>query len=882
MVKVKIHEIAKELGMKSKDVVERAKEIEIDAKVAGSVISSEDAQNLMTYVMSGKKPSKKVEKAKNEDKKVNEIQNNQPKIDKGEKIDKVSNQQKQKEIKPPQESKKPEAKKEEPSKPLPKKVMPKESLGGVANLKRRRGLVIVRKRKPKKPIVEKPNLKGSQNQSLKSLMSSGDDDVNLRRRKKVKKAPATKQDNTKKVSFEIGAGSFGDISIDSDSNYSQEIMPDINIVEIAKDDTQKKKKILEKARSRAGKSTQFTQQKRSIKRKKFSKKVKKKKEDVLITSVEIPEQIRLYEFADKINRGSAEVISVLFKLGLMVTRNDFLDKDAIEVLADEFEIKVKFVNILEEFDEMADAHRDELSSMEDEEEMGSERAPVITIMGHVDHGKTSLLDRIRETEVASGEHGGITQHIGAYKVHKNGKTITFLDTPGHEAFTAMRARGTSVTDIAIIVVAADDGVMPQTRESVVHAKVAKIPIIVAITKIDKESANPDRVKTQMAELDLLPLEWGGDTEFINISSHTGEGIDEILELILLQAEVLQLKANREEDAGGAKGVVIESTTLKGRGAVATVIVQNGTIRVGNNVICGIAFGRVKALLDENGNNLTAIHPGEPGVIVGLSTVPHTGEDIFRVANSKIARELASKKANYLRNIELSRTTKVTFEELNEKIAEGKLKSLPVILKADVAGSLEAVKNKLAELRNDEVKVNVISSGVGGITEGDLALAEASEDTVIIGYHIRPTGLVKLKAKELGLEIKTYNVIFDLEHDVRDLLSGLLSPIEREEDLGQAEVRDVFKVPKLGAIAGCVVTEGSIQRGVGVRVIRDGVIVYEGEISSLKRFKDDVKEVKRGYECGIGVVGYDDIRVGDYLESFKIVQEKAILKTTGEK
>ncbi len=884
MVKVKIHEIAKELGMKSKDVVEKAKEIEIDAKVAGSIISGEDAQNLMTYVMSGTKPSKNIKESQKITPKVIKDEPTQPKDDGEQKIAKEQKssdvpKEKDKEMKTPDNLKE----KKEQIKPKATELSTSTSLktrpkvGGMNHLKRRRGLVIVRKRKPKTPpTIEKPNLKGSQNQSLKSLMSSGSDDLN-RRRRKVKKTPAIKQDNTKKANFEIGGGSFMDISIDSDSNYSQQIMPDINIVEIAKDDTQKKKKILDNTRARAGKSSKFTQQKRSIKRKKLSKKVKKKKEEIVVTHVEIPEEIRLYEFAEKINRGSAETIGVLFKLGLIVTRNDFLDKDAIEVLADEFEVEVKFVNALKVLDEMAEAHKDELSALEDDG--GEERPPVITIMGHVDHGKTSLLDKIRESEVASSEHGGITQHIGAYMVHKNDKRITFLDTPGHEAFTEMRARGTSVTDIVIIVVAADDGVMPQTKEAIDHAKEAKVPVIVAVTKVDKANANPDLVKSQMAEYDLSPVEWGGDTEFVNISSHTGEGIDEILELILIQSEVLELRANPD---ASAKATVIESSTAKGRGAIATVIAQNGTIRVGNNIVCGIAHGRVKALLDENGHNLTAIHPGEPGVVVGLSQVPHTGENLFKVDNPKIAKELAKKKADHLRTIELSRTTKVTLEELNEKIAEGQLKSLPVILKADVAGSLEAVKGKLEKLRNDQVKVNVISSGVGGITEGDLALADASENSVILGYHIRPTGLVKRKAKELGIEINTYNIIYDLEQDVRNLLGGMLSPIEREEDLGQAQVREVFRVPKLGAIAGCMVTEGVINRGVGVRVIRDGVIVYEGEISSLKRFKDDVKEVGRGYECGIGVVGYSDIKEGDFLESFKVVLEQAKLEIKEEK
>ena len=494
-------------------------------------------------------------------------------------------------------------------------------------------------------------------------------------------------------------------------------------------------------------------------------------------------------------------------------------------------------------------------------------------MGHVDHGKTSLLDYIRSSRVAAGEAGGITQHVGAYMVNKNGKNITFIDTPGHEAFTAMRARGAKITDIVIIVVAADDGVKPQTKEAVSHAKAAGVPIIIAINKMDKEAANPDKVKSELAELDILSTDWGGTYEFVPISAKMGTGIDDLLEIVLLQAEILELKANAKANA---KAAIIESSQQKGRGPVATVIVENGTLRVGDIVVAGVAYGKIRTITDDQGKILKEIKPGECGVIMGLSEIPEAGETLISVKTDKEAREYAQKKAEYLRQKELSKTTKVSLEELSEKIAEGELKSLPVIVKADVGGSLEAIKASLEKLRNDEIKVNIIHSGVGGITQSDVELARASENSVILGFNIRPTGEVKEKAKESGVEIKTYNVIYNLLDDVKAILSGLMSPVIHEEQLGQAQVRQVINVPKVGAIAGCMVTEGTINRGAKIRLIRNGVVVHEGTVSSLKRFKDDVREVARGFECGVGIDGYNDIREGDYIESFKEVEEQASL------
>jgi len=553
----------------------------------------------------------------------------------------------------------------------------------------------------------------------------------------------------------------------------------------------------------------------------------------------------------------------------MFTKNDFLDKDSIEILAETFGVNVTTVNDQEGFDYV--------KAYDDEGEAGEqnlvERAPVITIMGHVDHGKTSLLDYIRSAKVAAGEAGGITQHVGAYMVEKNGRNITFIDTPGHEAFTEMRSRGAKVTDIVIVVVAADDGVKPQTKEAVEHSKAANVPIIVAVNKMDKEAANPDLVKAQLAEMGLTPVEWGGDTEFVHVSAKTGLGIEDLLETILLQADLLELKADPSRDV---KATVIESSLEKGRGPVATVVIEDGTMRVGDIVVAGVAFGKVKALLDDLGRSVKEAKPGEPVVVLGLSEVPGAGETLIRVKTDKIAREFAKKKAEYLRQKELSKSTKVSLDELSDMIAEGALKTLPVIIKADVQGSLEAIKGSLEKIRNNETKVNIVSSGIGGITESDVAMASASSNCVILGFHVRPTGPVKEKAKSMGVEIKTYNIIYDLIDDVTGIVTGMMAPVIREENIGQAMVREVFTVPKLGAIAGCIVTDGTINRGVKIRVIRDGVIIYEGKVSSLKRFKEDVKEVGKGYECGVGIEGYIDIKAGDYIESFKEDEEKAKL------
>ena len=500
---------------------------------------------------------------------------------------------------------------------------------------------------------------------------------------------------------------------------------------------------------------------------------------------------------------------------MMVTKNDFLKQDELEILGEEFGIEVTVRDALEDVNyvgEYLDEETDDLNLVT--------RPPVVTIMGHVDHGKTSLLDKIRSSKVASGEAGGITQHISSYTVTKNDQKITFVDTPGHAAFSAMRSRGAAVTDIVIIVVAADDGVKPQTEEVISHAKASGCPIIVAMNKIDKETANIDMVKAQMAEKGMTPVDWGGDIEFIGVSARTGEGIEELLENILIQAELLELKA---DPTAKAKATVVESSLEKGRGPVANIIVQNGTLRVGDNIVCDTTFGRVKAITNDMGEIVKELGLSETGTVLGLNEVPTTGSSLVAMDSEKEVRDIATTRAEHARAKELSKSTKVSLEEMSGLIAEGKIKQLPVIIKADVGGSLEAIKGSLEKIANDEVKVKVIHSAVGGITESDIVLASASEGCIILGFNVRPTGAIKAKAKSDGVEINTYSIIYDLLDDVKNTLSGMMSAIIREENTGQAEVRETFVVPKVGTVAGCLVTDGKVIRGGHARIIRDGVV-----------------------------------------------------------
>ncbi len=942
MDRVKIQEIADEAGASNAVLIEKAKELGYDVKVANSTVTIEEAGVLVEYVINGVKP--KVAKAK-------------PKIVKKAKIIKEASKEESviatPKMKETVESVKSEVveKKVETPKPTGRKPIRRGSI--TATPKKKKEIIVepvieeVKIETSKEEIIESTSTekvesvetptvevtteekisidKGSEEKTTEEIKSEVEvpvDEKPKARRKRIgitvvkkadrdkpkiriveerkpvevtpKKRPAgmptppskkktkkiaTAKDTGQKLDFMSNAGfgnNYGRNQVTEIEEEPEVLMLDFSDKNIYEDMMRQEAKRKEEAKKRAaagggqqnrGRGGQGGRRRPSGLRRGGKRKKYMKEESVgNITSVEIPENVRVYEFAEKVGRSTGEVIKVLFTLGTMFTQNDFLDKDSIEILAEEFDVEVHTIDPLDALDyvKVYDAQEDENPT---------ERPPVITIMGHVDHGKTSLLDKIRQTKVADKEAGGITQHVGAYQVEKNGKKISFIDTPGHAAFTEMRSRGAQATDIVIIVVAADDGVKRQTREAVSHAKAAGVPIVVAINKMDKEAANPELVKGQLAELEITPVEWGGEHEFVPVSAHTGEGIDTLLETLLLTAEVLELEADAERNA---KAIVVEASLEKGFGATANIIVQNGTLSVGDPFVLGTTFGKVKTLILDDGTRTKVIGPSTPAAVVGLSDVPMAGDVLVVMDSEKEARELADKRAEYARTKELSKSTKVTIDDLSAIIAEGNLKALPVIIKADVQGSLEAIKGTLADLKNEEVKVNIIHEGVGGVTESDVQLADASEHSIILGFNVRPTGAVKKKAKELGVEIKTYSIIYELLDDVKALLGGMMSPTISEEVTGQAEVRETFTVAKVGTIAGCKVSDGTIVRNAGARLIRDGVVIYTTTISSLKRFNDDVKEVKNGFECGIMLNNYNDIKEGDVIETFKMVEEQVKL------
>ncbi|MCZ6804529.1 MAG: translation initiation factor IF-2 [Proteobacteria bacterium] len=576
----------------------------------------------------------------------------------------------------------------------------------------------------------------------------------------------------------------------------------------------------------------------------------------VVRDVEIPESITVAELAQRMSVKGSEVVKIMMGLGSMATINQTIDQDTAAIVVEEMGHKPKLQkeNALEE--EMI------LATQQDGEQIS--RAPVVTIMGHVDHGKTSLLDYIRRTKVAAGEAGGITQHIGAYRVKTDNGEITFLDTPGHEAFTAMRARGAKVTDIVIIVVAADDGVMPQTEEAITHAKAGNVPIIIAVNKIDKENADPERVKQELSKFEVIPEAWGGDTQFINMSALTGEGIDNLLENILIQTEILELKSVA---TGAASGAVLESRLDKGRGPIATILVQGGTLNKGDVILSGHEFGRVRAIIDDSGNEVNSAGPSTPVEVLGLSGTPNAGDEMIVVPDEKKAREIALFRQGKYRETKIAQQHATKLENLLNKMEEGEAVSLNLLIKADVHGSSEALVDAISRLGNDEVKVNIISSGIGGITESDINLAMASSG-VVIGFNVRADASARKLVDAEGVGLRYYSIIYDVIDDVKAALSGMLSPEIREQIIGVAEVREVFRSPKFGDIAGCMVITGHIKRNNPIRVLRDNVVIYEGELESLRRFKDDVNEVKSGMDCGIGVKNYNDIQEGDQIEVFE--------------
>ena len=576
--------------------------------------------------------------------------------------------------------------------------------------------------------------------------------------------------------------------------------------------------------------------------------------------VTIPDEINVGELAVRMKKTAVEVIKQLIKLGVMASVSDVIDYDTAALVALELGCKVEHEVVVSKEERLIDAHEDSPDEL-------VPRAPVVVVMGHVDHGKTSLLDKIRSANVVAGEAGGITQHIGAYRVMVNGSPVTFLDTPGHEAFTTMRARGAMVTDIAILVVAADDGIMPQTIESINHAKAAGTPIVVAINKMDLPGANPDRIKQDLTKYDLVPEEWGGETIVCPISAKTGEGIEELLENLVLQAEIMELKANPNRRA---KGTVVEARLDKGRGPIMTVLVQNGTLRSGDIIIAGTAVGRVRVMTNDRGERITEAGPSVPVEIAGMSEVPSAGDVFNAVDDERMARELAEERLADQKAAAAGSAKKVSLEDLFSRIQEGELKDFNIIVKADVQGSAEAVKTSLEKLSNDEVRVRVIHAGVGAINESDVMLASTS-NAVIIGFNVRPDNAARDSAERAKVELRMYRVIYDCINDVTDALKGMLAPKFHEVIIGHAEVRQTFKVSKVGTICGCYVLDGKIQRNCSVRVNRDNIVIFEGELASLRRFKDDVKEVSSGYECGMQIEKFNDIKEGDIIECFVIEQ-----------
>ncbi len=580
----------------------------------------------------------------------------------------------------------------------------------------------------------------------------------------------------------------------------------------------------------------------------------------IVQEVMVPETISVAELAQKMSIKAAEIIKVLMKMGSMVTINQVLDQETAMIVVEEMGHKA-----VQAKPDDPDAFL--MEAVDHGDVVLESRAPVVTVMGHVDHGKTSLLDYIRRTRVASGEAGGITQHIGAYHVDTPRGMITFLDTPGHEAFTAMRARGAKATDIVILVVAADDGVMPQTKEAIHHAKAAEVPIVVAVTKIDKPDANSERVRQELVAEGVVPEDWGGDCMFVEVSAKTGQGIDTLLEGILLQAEVLELKAPKN---ASAKGVVVEARLDKGKGAVATLLVQSGTLKRGDAILVGSVSGRVRAMLDENGKVVNEAGPSIPVEIQGLSEVPTAGADFLVLADEKKAREIALFRQGKFRDVKLAKQQAAKLENMFEQMGEGEVRTLSLIVKADVQGSLEAIAGSLQKLSTPEVKVSLIHSGVGGITESDVNLALASK-AIIIGFNSRADAAARRLAESSGVDIRYYNIIYAMVDEIKAALSGMLAPEKKESIIGMVEIRQVFTISKVGTIAGCYVTEGMIKRGSSVRVLRNNVVIHTGDLDSLKRFKDDVKEVKSNFECGLSLKGFNDLQVGDQLEVFEIVE-----------
>ncbi|WP_396635625.1 translation initiation factor IF-2 [Maribacter sp. R77961] len=641
----------------------------------------------------------------------------------------------------------------------------------------------------------------------------------------------------------------------------------VNKVEPSEEDVQKQvRETLEKlqGKSKKGKGAKYRRSKRDQHREQTEKDLEQQELESKV--LKVTEFVTASEVATMMDVSTTEIISACMSLGIMVTMNQRLDAETLSIVAEEFGYEVDFVT--------ADIE-ESIVEEEDAPEDLEPRAPIVTVMGHVDHGKTSLLDYIRKENVIAGESGGITQHIGAYGVTlENGERISFLDTPGHEAFTAMRARGAQVTDIAIIVIAADDDIMPQTKEAISHAQAAGVPLVFAINKIDRPTANPDKIKEGLAQMNLLVEDWGGKIQSHDISAKTGDGVKELLEKVLLEAELLELKANPDKSA---TGTVVEAFLDKGKGYVSTILVQAGTLKIGDYVLAGTTSGKVKAMQDERGKNVAEVGPSKPISILGLDSAPQAGDKFYVLEDEREAKQIAARRSQLQREQSVRTQRHITLDEIGRRIALGEFKELNIILKGDVDGSVEALTDSFQKLSTDEIQVNIIYKAVGPITESDVLLASAS-DAVIIGFNVRPMGNAKAIAEKEEIDIRMYSIIYDAINDLKDAMEGMLSPEMKEEITGTAEIRETFKISKIGTIAGCMVTNGKLFRNSNIRLIRDGVVIYTGEFASLKRFKDDVKEVSKGYDCGLQIKNYNDIQIGDIVEAFQEVAVKKKLKS----
>ncbi len=824
-IKYKVSEIAKDLKVSSKDIIELiSKYFDGEPKKTSSTLTDEEANVILDYYTQ-----------KNSVKDLNEYFNSKSAVVKKPEPKK----EEPKKAEPKKEVKKETPKKEEPKKevkkPEPEKQAPKKAEA------------------PKKDKFEKPNFDAPQKKKEEPKREKFEKQNNFVGKNAQKESTVTSNQPVEKERTERKVNTRAvEINLDKYNEHYEHIAPQDRM----RDNHQSKQKL--KQKSQMKKKDKFSTKKETEAEKLQRLALERARKQQL--KVLIPDEITVSELATRLKVTVTDVIKKLMMLGVMAAQHEVIDFDTASLVAMEYDAKIEKEVIVTIEEKLIKDEEDDTDSLE-------ERSPVVVVMGHVDHGKTSILDRIRNANVTSTEAGGITQHIGAYQAKVGDRFITFLDTPGHEAFTSMRARGAAVTDIAILVVAADDGIMPQTVEAINHAKAAGVSIIVAINKMDKPTANPEKVKQELTEYELVPEEWGGDVICVPVSALTGDGIDNLLEMVTVVADVLELKANPNRLA---KGTVVEARLDKGRGPVATLLVQNGTLHTGDIIIAGATVGRVRKMINDHGKEVFEAGPAVPVEITGMSEVPSAGDTFNAVENERLARELVEQRLHEQKEEQFKSFQKVTLDNLFSQIAEGEVKELPIVVKADVQGSAEAVKQSLEKLTNEEVRVRVIHTGVGAINRSDVMLANAS-NAIIIGFNVRPDPVAKVDAENENVEMRMYRIIYDAIDDVKDAMKGMLAPKTREVELGRAEVRQVYKISGVGAIAGSYVLEGKVARDALIRVVRDGVVLVEDKIDSLKRFKNDAKEVAQGYECGIGLEKFNDIKEGDIFESF-IIEE----------